>query len=783
LFGKNPLIVVTSFVLAHLVESRNAYFKGISALRPAGQSDLDLPVPPLGPQPRRLLLVVGALTVLVACGPWLPGLQVFKTSSDYLPLHTGIEFISMAVSFMVFGLGWNLRRQSGNSHGIVLAATFLSVALLDFAHTLSFDGMPDVFGPSGPEKAINFWLIGRAIAAIGLVAVVWLPVRTWSARLCVATMAGAVVISFASWWIGFFHSAWLPRTFVAGQGLTPFKINSEYALAATYFAVALVLVGRGAQRRDVNLYWLAAGAWVLGLSELFFTLYGHVTDLFNLLGHVYKAVAYVMLYRALFVAGVLAPHRFLRQKETELKYLAQHDSLTGLPNRLLLVSRLEHAVARTRRIGGQGAFLFLDLDHFKNVNDSLGHGAGDELLQLVAERLQGRLRNTDLLARMGGDEFVVLMEQIARPEAAASVALSLIEALKEVFVLAGGHEVYIGTSVGICIFPNDSEAVDQIIRNADAALYQAKGGGRGVFRFYTEALTVAANARVEMESALRRGLQRGEFMLHYQPLVAMADCRIVGVEALVRWSPPGGEMIAAARFIPVAEETGLIIPLGEWVLRAACAQMKLWLDNGIVLDTMAVNLSPHQFGRPNIHDTIGGILAETGLPACYLELEITEGSLMESGSDVERKLNALKALGVRLAIDDFGTGYSSLAYLKRFPVDKLKVDQSFVRDIPDNRTGMEITAAVVGLGRALNLEVLAEGVETEIQLAHLRQLGCDTAQGYLLARPMPASDIVDLVSGSVASLQMVSRFRNALQLADAGVIESAELLSIRIQRY
>ena len=752
-------------------------------MRPAGQSDLDLPFPPLGPQPRRLLLVVGALTVLVVCGPWLPGLQFFQKSSDYLPLHTGLEFISMAVYFMVFGLGWNLRRQAGNSHGIVLAATFLSVALLDFAHTLSFDGMPDVFGPSGSEKAINFWLIGRAIAAVGLVAVVWLPVQTWSARRCAVTMAAAVAVAGASWWIGFFHSAWLPRTFVDGQGLTPFKIHSEYALAATYLAVALVLAGRGAQRRDVNLYWLAAGAWVLGLSELFFTLYGHVTDLFNLLGHVYKTAAYVMLYRALFVAGVLAPHRFLRQKETELKYLAQHDSLTGLPNRLLLVSRLKQAVDRARRVGEQGAFLFLDLDHFKNVNDSLGHGAGDELLQLVATRLRGRLRDTDLLARMGGDEFVVLMARVAHPQVAAGLAQSLIEALKEVFVLAGGQEVYIGTSIGICIFPNDNESVDQIIRNADAALYQAKGGGRSAFRFYTEALTVAANARVEMESALRRGLQRGEFLLHYQPLVAMSDCRIVGVEALVRWKPPGGEMIPAASFISVAEETGLIIPLGEWVLHAACAQMKRWLDSGMALDTMAVNLSPHQFARPNIHETIGGILAGTGLPARYLELEITEGSLMETGSDVERKLNALKALGVRLAIDDFGTGYSSLAYLKRFPVDKLKVDQSFVRDIPDNRTGMEITAAVVGLGRALNLEVLAEGVETEIQLAHLRQLGCDTAQGYLLARPMPASDIVDLVGGSVASLKMASHFRNALELSAAGSVEKAELLSMRIQRH
>jgi diguanylate cyclase (GGDEF)-like protein len=510
----------------------------------------------LDPQTRGLLIAVGALTVLVASGPLLPGFQLFESRSAYLPLHTGLEFIAMAVSFMVFGLGWNLRHQSGNSHGIVLAATFLSVALLDFAHTLSFDGMPAVFGPSGPEKAINFWLAGRTIAAVGLVAVALLPERTWSPRACVMTMAAALAISGASWWIGFFHGASLPRTFVAGQGLTPFKVHTEYAVATTYLAVALLLTRRGAQRRDVNLYWLAAGSWVLGLAELFFTLYGHVTDIFNLLGHVYKATAYVMLYRALFVAGVLAPHHFLRRKEAELQHLVQHDSLTGLPNRLLLLSRLERAIDAARLDQGRGAFLFLDLDQFKNVNDSLGHVAGDDLLQLVATRLRRQLRDGDVLARMGGDEFAVLLESIAQPQVAAGCAERLIEAMKEPFVLAGGQEVYIGTSVGICIFPDDSESVDRIVRNADAALYQAKGDGRGGFRFYTEALTVAANARIEMESALRRGLERGEFLLHYQPLVTMADCRIVGVEALVRWRPPGGELVPAARFIPVAEEPG-----------------------------------------------------------------------------------------------------------------------------------------------------------------------------------------------------------------------------------
>lgn len=719
---------------------------------------------PNQPQIRNLVIAVVLLTALVAAGPWLPDFQFFTRQTDYLPLHTGLEFIGMAVSLIVFGLGWSLRRQAGNSHNIILACSLLAVALIDFGHTLAFDGMPDLFGPSGHEKTINFWLIGRVVAAGGLVLVAVLPNRTWRPGAYFGWMLGAVAVAVAAWWICFLHADWLPHTYILGQGLTPFKIGVEYALSATYFLVAFLLVRRASRKRNVEVYWLAAASWVLGLAELFFTLYGQFTDLSNLLGHLYKVAAYGLIYRAVFVAGVLAPQDALKQKEAELDYLAHHDSLTGLANRLLLGRELARAVRDVVRAGQRGALLFLDLDNFKNVNDGLGHGAGDELLCLVAARLRRRLRHHDILARTGGDEFVVLLEGIRDAQAAMATAQALIAELTEVFVLAGGQDIYIGTSVGICVFPDDGVTASQIIRNADAALFQAKRDGRGGVRFYTKALTDVVNARVELEARLRRGIERGEFLLHYQPLVSVAECRIVGVEALIRWQPPGSDIILAGSFISVAEDTGLLVPLGEWGLREACRQMKAWLDAGLKLETMAVNLSPQQFRRPNIHETIGEILAQTGLPAHYLELEITEGSLMDPGSDVEDRLHALKRLGVRLAIDDFGTGYSSLAYLKRFPVDTLKIDQSFVRDIPDDRTGVQIVAAIVGLGKALNLDVLAEGVETPAQLASVRELGCDTAQGYLFSRPVPAAEIVGLVSGSESALQMIERFNSSIGL-------------------
>jgi diguanylate cyclase (GGDEF)-like protein len=702
------------------------------------------------PRIRRLAFAVAGFTALLLIAPLLPAAQPF-TPLSYLPLHTALEFTAMAVSLMVFGLGWNLRHETANSHIVLLAAAFLAVAVIDFAHAMTYPGMPSTLGESGPQLTVDFWLAGRAIAALALLAVAVLPRRTWSPETVVDAVMIALIVSGLVWWVSLAHGDWLPANITPSGALTPFKINAEYVLAATYFLAALLMLRRRKNWRNANLCYLAAGAWVLGLAELILTLYARPGDLINVVGHFYKAAAYTMLYRALFVAGVVAPQRALKQSRAELAYLAHHDSLTQLPNRRMLEMRIAALLDGAGR--APGSLLLLDLDAFKNVNDSLGHAVGDELLRLVAGRLACELTSDALLGHMGGDEFVVLANGMLDDAEASALAQRLIAALASVFVLGGGQEIYIGTSIGICRFPRDGATVDQLIRNADVALYEAKAAGRGCFRFYRPALTEAVNRRVSLESRLRRGLERNEFLLHYQPLVNATDGRVTGVEALLRWAPPGEGVISAGAFIKVAEDTGLSIALGDWALREACRQMTAWREEGFSLDFMAVNLSSQQFHRPDVAKTIAGVLAQSGLDPQALELEITESSLMASGTDVEATLAALKELGVKLAIDDFGTGYSSLAYLQRFPVDKLKVDQSFVRDIPDQAKGMEICAVVVNLGKALGLEVLAEGVETEVQFAHLRRLGCDSVQGYLLGRPVPAAEMAAQLRGNAVSLR------------------------------
>ncbi|HVJ35715.1 MAG TPA: EAL domain-containing protein [Terriglobia bacterium] len=431
----------------------------------------------------------------------------------------------------------------------------------------------------------------------------------------------------------------------------------------------------------------------------------------------------------------------IKQSQSALEHFAHHDPLTDLPNRLLLVSRLDHAISQARRHRQKGAILLLDLDHFKNINDSLGHPAGDELLLAVTKRLQHRLRESDTLARLGGDEFVVMLEEISDPQSAALVAQSLLDEFTEPFQLARTQEVYIGTSIGISIFPDDSDKASELIQHADAALYQAKTDGRGLYRFYTSGMTDAALGRLAVERNLRRALERDEFILHYQPLVSLASGQIRGVEALVRWLRPGEGLIPPAQFIPVAEETGIIVPLGEKILRLACTQMKAWLDQGIEIDTLAVNLSPRQFRHDGLAQEVTDVLRDTALPAHYLELEITEGTLLGDTTENDQKLAKLKSLGLRIAIDDFGTGYSSLAYLKRMPINKLKIDRSFVHDIPQDVADREIAATIIAVAKILRLEVLAEGVETQAQAEFLRNLGCDTAQGNFFGAPLPADQL------------------------------------------
>ena len=443
--------------------------------------------------------------------------------------------------------------------------------------------------------------------------------------------------------------------------------------------------------------------------------------------------------------GVFSDISTLKATEEKLEHLARHDPLTDLPNRLLLASYLGQAVSRSRRSGRSGAVLFLDLDRFKNVNDSLGHAAGDEILQSTARLLRERLRDGDLIARLGGDEFIVLLEDIDGPQAAAAVAIDLIDRFRHPFLLGNGREVYVGLSIGISVFPADGDRTEVLIQNADAALYEAKERGRSTFRFYSEALTVAANERLALESELRRGLALDQFLLHYQPVVRLADGRIEGVEALLRWQSPERGLVMPSSFIGVAEETGLIVPLGEEVLRRSCRQMRSWLDAGLPFGTMAVNVSPRQLLQQDLELRVEAILAETGLEAGYLELEITESAIMEQGVEAEARLAALKSLGVRLAIDDFGTGYSSLSHLRRFPIDTFKIDRSFIGNVPDDRTQREIVLTIISLARQLGLHVVAEGVETERQVAFLRENACDSAQGHFFNPAVPADRIAAIV--------------------------------------
>ena len=428
----------------------------------------------------------------------------------------------------------------------------------------------------------------------------------------------------------------------------------------------------------------------------------------------------------------------------QMTHAAEHDALTGLPNRLLLNDRIGQAIAFAQRHENQAAVLFLDLDGFKHINDSLGHPIGDKLLQLLAKRLVNCVRTTDTVSRQGGDEFVVLISEGHQPEYAAAVSRRLLHVVAEASSIEK-HDLHITASIGISIYPDDGRDAETLIKNADTAMYHAKEDGHQSFQFFTPAMNTQAVERQSIEEYLRRALERQEFTLHYQPKINIRTGAITGVEALIRWTHPTLGSVPPLQFIPVAEDCGLIQPIGAWVLREACAQAKAWANAGLPMMTMAVNVSASQFRNEGFLDDLFTILSETGLDPSYLELELTESALMKRVEITASILSTLRGKGVRVAIDDFGTGYSSLSYLRKFPLDALKIDQSFVQQIttiPDETT---IVRAIISMGRSLNLRVIAEGVETPDQLDFLKAHECEEAQGYYFSRPVPPEKLVKLL--------------------------------------
>ena len=445
--------------------------------------------------------------------------------------------------------------------------------------------------------------------------------------------------------------------------------------------------------------------------------------------------------RAQRVIGVAMNITERKMAEQRVAHMAHHDALTGLPNRVLLRDRIQQAIAQAHRAGTQLAVLFLDLDRFKTINDSLGHQLGDRLLQSVASRILVCVREGDTVSRVGGDEFVIVVPGIANSTDASSVATKILEVLASAFHLHG-HDLHVAASIGISLYPGDGDDAETLMRNADTAMYHAKDSGRANYQFFTQHMNVAAQQRLVLDNALRRALENGEFELQYQPLFELADRRITGFEALLRWHPPGGAVvIPPSQFIAAAEDSGLIVPIGEWVLAEAMRQAAVWQADGRRY-SLSVNVSAKQLARSSFVAMLRDLLAETRLDPQLLELEITESVIIGGGGEAQQALTQIDALGVGLAIDDFGTGYSGLAYLKRLPIDTVKIDQSFVRDLTVDPEDAAIVTAIVAMARSLDVEVIAEGVETEEQLEELKRLGCRRGQGYLLARPMSASAVL-----------------------------------------
>jgi diguanylate cyclase (GGDEF)-like protein len=457
--------------------------------------------------------------------------------------------------------------------------------------------------------------------------------------------------------------------------------------------------------------------------------------------------AAISLENAKLYATLLQENRERKQAEDQIRHMAHHDALTGLPNRVLLQDRMEQAIAYAHRNQSRVAILFIDLDYFKNINDSLGHQIGDVLLQLTATRLQECLNEGDSVARLGGDEFVLCLPLLDEGGAAAQVAQKALDVLAQPFQIEG-HVLHVSASIGISLYPDDATDVKTLMRTADTAMYHAKEKGRANFQFFTEALNRAAQRRLEISTRLRHALAHREFVLHYQPQVNMESGTIFSAEALLRWQRPGTQPISCGAFIENAEESGLIVPIGEWALRQACKQLKIWHDAGHRDLKIAVNLSPRQLQETDFCFLVEDILKEAGIPPAALDLEITEGTLMPHDDRHLAMLTRLSEMGIQLSVDDFGTGYSSLAYLHRFPVHALKIDQSFVRAIGKDRNDVALITAIIAMAASLRRKVMAEGVETLQQAQFLRAHGCLAAQGFYYSEAVPADRMTEILSSN-----------------------------------
>jgi diguanylate cyclase (GGDEF)-like protein len=681
-----------------------------------------------------ILLLAASLPLLL----WqaIPANQVAISAPTFLAAHSIMEIFAIVVAALVFFTGHGARETVRSIRSIALGYAFLAVALFDILHFLSYMGMPDLVSPNTPHKAILFWLCGRFAAGVGLLVYILIPEAPVTRDPIRLGMLAGVLLGVGAIATVFLATPQsLPAMYVAGLGLTPLKVALEWGVFGLYLAIAGLLFLRRRQVTHCDVGSLMLALLLMAAGELFFIVYVEVSSTANLLGHIYKVFAYYFLYLAIYADAVSRPFRQMRQMLT-------HDDLTGLPNRMAFNDRLNLAVARAGA-DAPCAVLLLDLDHFQNVNDTLGHEHGDLLLVAVAGRIRASLPEAAFMARFSGDEFVILLENTS-VEQAKQTGQDLLQAMAREFDLGNDH-LGISASVGIVTYPTDGESASILMRYADLALHRAKSAGRNCLTVFSRDLSEEIQRRVLLEARLKHALDRKELALHYQPKLEILSGRLMGWEALLRWQSPELGRVSPEEFIPVAEQSGLILPIGDWVLREACRQMREWQDQGLAAGTMAVNLSTRQFRQTDLAEEIRAALHDIGLAPDDLELELTESSIMDNLASAADVLAELEQLGIRIAVDDFGTGYSSLSYLKTFSIHCLKIDRSFIRDIPGDENDTAIVRTIIALARNLGLTVVAEGVETDAQLAYLRANQCDQAQGFLFSRPLPPGECIKLM--------------------------------------
>lgn len=696
-----------------------------------------------------LLLVVWMTPQSVHAQTWFPS-----------SLHFVSEMLVTVIAALVFAVTWNGFRREQPLCLTLLGCLFLAIALLDVLHALSYEGMPDLLTPASPEKAINFWLVLRLLLSLGLLGLALYPCRQACGRWPRVLILGVTLIFVALvGYLGMLYPERWPSTFLPSGQLTPFKIGAEWLMTGLLLLAALGFWRARAEVRPYDAQGLMAVSLLSALAGICFASYTQVNGLYSLLGHLFNMLAYAFVYQMVVVSCLRAPYERLEVEmaeriaaERRAEKLTFYDGLTGLPNAALLRDRADQALAVAKREGSQVALLLLDLDQFKLVNDALGHTLGDQLLTAVSQLLQTVVPSNATVCRSGGDEFVILLPGLTDARFASGVIERIFDRLSLPLAI-GGQPILSSASIGVAIAPSDGKDVETLLRNAEAAMYEAKDAGRKAWRYYDPAMNMATSERLQVSNGLRNALARGELELHYQLQLDLASGRVVGAEALVRWRHPQWGLVSPARFIPVAEETGLIVSIGAWIIREACCQAAEWRSQGIDIPVVAVNIAALQLQDPALVSTVAEALATVDLPAEALELELTESGLIQDNAQVKASVEGLKALGCSLAIDDFGTGYSCLAYLSRLHVDLLKIDQSFVRDLKRNADGGAIVAAIIQIARSLGLKTLAEGVEDQETAQALRQLGCHHVQGYLYGRPAPAENLtVQLAARRVSGL-------------------------------